>query len=127
MPTGGSGSTTAPTPSTAAPGSTTYYVSQTVSGCEGPRAAITVIINATPAQPGVTSPVNYCQNAVAVPLTASGSNLLWYTVPTGGTGSPTAPTPSTAVVGTTNYYVSQTISGCEGPRALITVNVNSIP
>ncbi|MBK7434049.1 MAG: hypothetical protein IPI66_09225 [Chitinophagaceae bacterium] len=127
VPTGGSGSTTAPTPSTAAPGSTTYYVSQTVSGCEGPRAAITVIINATPAQPGVTSPVNYCQNAVAVPLTASGSNLLWYTVPTGGTGSPTAPTPSTAVVGTTNYYVSQTISGCEGPRALITVNVNSIP
>jgi hypothetical protein len=78
-----------------------------------------------PAAPTVTSPVNYCLNASAVPLTASGSNLLWYTVPTGGTGSSTAPTPSTATVGTTSYYVSQTI-GCEGPRAKIDVIVYSV-
>ena|GEM_PF-33339 len=126
-PTGGTGSVAAPTPSTATVGSTTYYVSQTVSGCESPRSAITVIVNAIPAAPGVTTPVNYCQNAAAVPLTASGSNLLWYTAPTGGTGSPTAPTPSTTTVGSTIYYVSQTTSGCESPRASITVNVNAIP
>ncbi|TAE62284.1 MAG: gliding motility-associated C-terminal domain-containing protein, partial [Flavobacteriia bacterium] len=39
-------------------------------------------------------------------------------------GSTTAPTPSTTTVGTINYYVSQTISGCEGPRKLIAVTVN---
>ena len=75
-----------------------------------------------PAAPSVTTPVTYCLNATAIPLTATGSNLLWYTTPTGGTGSPTAPTPSTASVGTTSYYVSQTV-GCEGPRARIDVIV----
>ncbi|NVO20890.1 MAG: DUF2341 domain-containing protein [Bacteroidetes bacterium] len=73
-----------------------------------------------PAAPSVTSPVRYCQNSTASPLTATGSSLLWYTVPTGGTGSSTAPTPSTATIGTTSYYVSQTV-GCEGPRAQIDV------
>ena len=126
-PTGGTGSSTAPTPSTVTAGSTTYYVSQTTSGCESPRAAITVIINAIPAAPGVSSPVNYCQNATAVPLTATGSNLLWYIAASGGTGSPTAPTPSTTTIGSTTYYVSQSVTGCESPRIGITVNVNPIP
>ena len=124
--TGGTGSTTAPTPSTATVGSTLYYVSQTTSCGEGPRASITVNVTAPPAAPGVTTPVTYCQGATAVPLTATGSNLLWYTVSTGGTGSATAPTPSTTTVGSTTYYVSQTV-GCESPRADITVTVNSTP
>ena len=79
-----------------------------------------------PAAPTVTSPVNYCQNATANALTATGTNLLWYTAPTGGTGSSTAPTPSTASTGSVSYYVSQTV-GCESPRATITVNVTSNP
>lgn len=126
--TGGTGSATAPTPSTATPGSTTYYVSQSNTGsCEGPRAAIVVTINALPAAPTVSSPVNYCQNATAVPLTATGTGLLWYTTATGGTGTSTAPTPSTATGGTTTYYVSQTAISCEGPRAAIVVNVTATP
>ena len=121
---GGTGSATAPTPSTTTVGSTTYYVSQTI-GCESPRAAITVTVNATPAAPAVTSPVTYCQNATATPLTATGTGLLWYTAASGGTGSATAPTPSTATVGSTTYYVSQTTGSCESPRASITVNINA--
>ena len=75
----------------------------------------------------VTSPLIYCENQTAVPLTATGSGLLWYTSATGGTGNPTAPTPSTTTVGSTTYYVSQ-VTGCgEGPRASITVNVNAGP
>jgi large repetitive protein len=124
--TGGTGSATAPTPSTATVGITNYYVSQTASGCEGSRATLAVTINALPAAPTV-SPVTYCQNATPAALTASGTALKWYTVSTGGTGSATAPSPSTATVGTTNYYVSQTISGCEGSRATLTVTVNSLP
>ncbi|HLP10966.1 MAG TPA: hypothetical protein VK177_03480, partial [Flavobacteriales bacterium] len=69
--------------------------------------------------------VAYCQGDVASPLSATGTNLLWYTVPTGGVGSATAPTPSTATVGTTTYYVSQTVGGCESPRTAITVTVNA--
>lgn len=127
--TGGSGSTSAPTPSTGTVGSTTYYVSQTSSlGCEGPRASITVNVNALPALPGVVSPVNICLGVPATALTASGTNLKWYVASTGGVGSATAPTPSSASLGTTTYYVSQTSSvGCEGARNAISVIVNPSP
>jgi hypothetical protein len=37
-----------------------------------------------PAAPAVTSPVNYCQNATATQLTATGTNLLWAGVSIGG-------------------------------------------
>jgi glucuronoarabinoxylan endo-1,4-beta-xylanase len=125
--TGGTSSATAPTPSTTTAGTTNYYVSQTTNGCESARAAIAVTVNATPSSPTVSSLVTYCQNSTAAPLSATGTGLKWFTVSTGGTASATAPTPSTATTGTTNYYVSQTINGCESSRALIAVSVNSLP
>lgn len=125
--TGGTGSATAPVPSTAATGSVLYYVSQTQSCGESPRAAITVTVNAIPAAPVVTSPVVYCQNVTATALTATGTGLLWYTTATGGTGSATAPIPVTTAAGNTIYYVSQITTGCESPRASITVTVNATP
>lgn len=76
-----------------------------------------------PSAPTVVSPVNYAVGATASPLTATGTGLLWYTAATGGTGSATAPTPSTTTVGTTSYFVSQTVSSCEGARAEIVVSV----
>ncbi len=125
--TGGTGSTTAPIPSTSSVGSTTYYVSQTGTCGEGPRAGIVVNVTASPSAPGVTSPVNYCQGATATALTAIGTGLLWYTTATGGTASTTAPIPSTATAGSIIYYVSQTSSGCESPMASITVTVTAAP
>jgi gliding motility-associated-like protein len=124
--TGGIGSTTAPTPSTATAGTTPYYVTQSTSGvvCEGPRALINVVVNPRPAVPTVITPIAYCQNFNAPILTATGTNLLWYNVPTGGTGSTTAPTPSTSVVGSTTYYVSQSALTCEGARTAIVVNIS---
>jgi gliding motility-associated-like protein len=44
VPTGGTGLQTL-TPPTNIPGSTTYYVSQTFNGCEGPRSPLTVTVN----------------------------------------------------------------------------------
>ncbi len=77
--------------------------------------------------PIITSPVYYCQNATAVALTAtasSGGTLNWYgTNATGGTASGTAPTPSTAIVGTTSYYVSETVAGVQSTRSKIDVIV----
>ncbi|HEU4472459.1 MAG TPA: gliding motility-associated C-terminal domain-containing protein [Flavisolibacter sp.] len=124
---GGSGSSTAPLPSTAAPGTFNYYVSQTnANACESPRAALAVTIKALPAVP-VVSNQTYCQSAPPAALTATGSNLSWYTVPAGGTASTSAPTPSTASAGSTSYYVSQTSDGCESPRAAINVLVHPQP
>ena len=86
-----------------------------------------MIVNATPAAPVVTSPVTYCQTYTASELSATGSNLLWYTTATGGIGSSSALTPSTSSAGNTSYYVSQTVNGCESPRSLISVTVNPTP
>ncbi|OQP56466.1 PKD domain-containing protein [Niastella populi] len=127
-PTGGTGSAVAPTPSTSMAGSITYYVSQTLpNSCESPRTPLTVTVNATPAAPAVTTPVLLCENQTASPLAATGTGLLWYTAATGGTGSSTPPTPVTSNIGNTNYFVSQTVNGCESPRAMITVTVGSLP
>jgi len=126
--TDGTALASAPTPSTTAIGTTSYYVSQTVGGCEGPRAKIDVVVSAcaTPA-PTVTTPVNYTVGATASALTATGTALKWYTVATDGTALASAPTPSTTAIGTTSYYVSQTVGGCEGPRAKIDVVVAAAP
>lgn len=125
---GGTASATAPTPSTATPGTTSYYVSQTVGGCESARAQIVITVNACtpPAAPGVSN-ISYCINATAVKLTATGTNLKWYAEATGGTGSATAPTPSTSEAGIKSYFVSQTVGSCESARAEIKVTINETP
>jgi hypothetical protein len=83
-----------------------------------------------PGNPSVTTPVTYNQGDTASPLTATtgtnGTGLLWYTAATGGTGSTTAPTPSTATAGSTSYWVASTnANGCESERVEIVVNVNA--
>ena len=91
-----------------------------------------IIVNPRPLAPVVISPVEYCLNETAVALSATataGNSLLWYTVPTGGTGSATAPIPATNALGTTNFYVSQinSITNCEGTRSMIAVAVKPVP
>jgi hypothetical protein len=125
--TGGTASASTPTPSTTSTGTTNYYVSQTTTGCESARALIAVTVNALPNAPTVTSPVTYCQNTAASVLTATGTGLKWYTVSSGGTALSAAPTPGTTAIGTTNYYVSQTTTGCESTRTLIAVTINAVP
>jgi gliding motility-associated-like protein len=111
---------------------TSYYFLSLEANCDSKDALVfynnqkkDLNVFATP--PTVNSPVYYCLNAVAVPLTAKTSLtgiLNWYgTNATGGTSSITAPTPSTVTVGTTSYYVSETVAGVESTRSKIDVNV----
>ena len=89
---------------------------------------INLTVNAIPLAPlPATTTVNYCQGSPAIPLSATGTALLWYTSSTGGVGNSVAPIPSTTSVGTTNYFVSQTVSNCESQRAKIIVSVYAIP
>ncbi|WP_295650024.1 PKD domain-containing protein [uncultured Mucilaginibacter sp.] len=99
-------------------------------GCPGLPVQFTITVNPRPAAPTVTPNITYCLNDVASPLTATaagGNTLNWYTSAPPGVSSATAPTPSTAVAGSTTYYVTQTnASGCESPAATITVKVNPL-
>lgn len=81
----------------------------------------------TPSPLVSTPTVTYCQNSMALPLEATGSNLLWYKSPEGGVGTSVAPIPTTTEPGTFTYYVSQTENGCESARAKIAVDVKAIP
>jgi Concanavalin A-like lectin/glucanases superfamily/Secretion system C-terminal sorting domain len=74
--------------------------------------------------PDVTTPITYCHTSPATALTAPGTGLLWYTSQFSGTGSSTAPTPSTAATGTTSYWVTQSTACGESPRSRIDVTVN---
>lgn len=124
--TGGSPLASAPKPSTATAGTTSYFVSQTVGGCESARAEIVVTVSACtpPAKPGVANE-NFTVGDAEKVLTATGSNLKWYTVASGGSPLASAPKPSTATAGTTSYFVSQTVGGCESARAEIVVTVSA--
>ncbi|MFN4086744.1 MAG: Ig-like domain-containing protein [Spirosomataceae bacterium] len=94
----------------------------------------TVTVNLTCptfALPASPAPVNYCVGDVATPLNlvvGTGFQAVWYTSLTGGTGSLTAPTPSTTSAGSTVFYVGirQTTSGCESvERIQVVVNVTN--
>jgi hypothetical protein len=118
----------APVPQTVTPGTTTYHVSaKTAIGCEGPKTTISVIVNPRPIAPAVVTPINVCVGVDPAPLSATGTNLKWYTAASGGTSMATLK-PNVSVAGTNTYYVSQTNAfSCESPRAALTVNVRPSP
>jgi gliding motility-associated-like protein len=127
VPTGGIPSLFPPVINTNVFVSATYYVSQTVNNCEGPRAAVTINVVPKAPPPTVESPVGYCQGDVASPLSALGQNIRWYSVPTGGVGSPVVPVPTTNAQGTFTWYATQTISGCESDRVPVVVTISYKP
>lgn len=120
----------APTVDTSTVGTLNYKVSQmNAFGCESLKSEIIVNINPIPFAPLVAEAVvNFCLNTSALPLDTSGiANPRWYDASTSGNFLGTSLTPVLSSVGTTNFYVSETANGCEGPRTQVQVNVNSIP
>lgn len=114
-------SDTIPVPMVDVIGIQSFWVSQIIDGCESDRAMLQVTIDSIPPTP-IVSDINYFLNATAVPLTAIGNQLLWYT-DTNEAGTPTGPTPATDRIGTQTYEVSQTINNCESDRVSIIVTV----
>jgi len=72
--------------------------------------------------------VDYNQGSLSKPLSASfkvlpGGTLQIYETPTSTTALASGFSPPTTTVGTSNYYVSQVVNGCESSRTMVTVNV----
>lgn len=128
IPTGGSPIPVTPTFNTTTPNSIEYYASQVVNGCEsGERTRIFFSSAPKPSKPTVTTPLIYCENDMANQLSASGEDLKWYYSQQGGVPSSIAPVPGTSVQTTQDYYVTQTIDGCESDRAKVEVTVTFRP
>lgn len=99
-----------------------YTLSVNWNGCTVSD-TMTVTINQTPTVP-VVMDTNYCQNDVAAPYNVIGTNLTWYTVPNGGTGTSVTPTPSTLQAGIFPMYVTQTSAeGCTSKRVKVSARV----
>ena len=86
--------------------------------------------------PPTANGANYCVNGTVGALTASGSNLKWYTSldqngkPVGtpvATGTSYTPTVNTATAGTHNFYVTQTVDNCESSPRTVTITVVDNP
>lgn len=129
-PTGGTASNVAPTPSTAVAGTFNWYVSQAVPGCavESSRDTVIVTVNPKPGSPTITIPA-YCSGQVSTPIQiATGTNVLWYTAATGGTGTAVIPIINTTIVGDTTLYVTQTSAlGCTSDRVPVVATVKQSP
>ncbi len=87
-----------------------------------------VTVKPLPLRPITPSPIGYCINDIPMPISATGTSLLWYTSATGGIGDTNSPTPSTAIDTTLIYFVTQTdSSGCESERKQIEVIIDPVP
>ncbi len=110
-------------------GTTTYYA--VPPGTTSCYFEFTIQVLDFTSTPTVTSPVVYCQNQTANPLTATPgdpSYLLYYYYNINGIPQ-TSITPSTATVGTFTYYVAEALSSsCISPNKVpIQVIVNPLP
>ena len=135
-PAGGTGVIGAPTFPTSGPFSAgTFYVwaSQKAGSCESLRGMDSIRVITTPPAPIVTGPNQYCQFIgpivpLTVTMTTSSATVNWYTTATGGTsGIHIEPLPNINAAGVYNYWVSQSDSGCEGPRTPVTITIHPKP
>ena len=121
--------------STAAPG--TYWVRFKTgpvgatgnSNCIAISDTTIVTVSAPPVLPVLTYTDKYCSGTAFLGFTVvSGTNLKWYSTPTGGVGSTTTPVVNTAVPGLYQWYVSQTTAqGCESNRVPVSITVAQSP
>ncbi|OFY68396.1 MAG: hypothetical protein A2V64_08415 [Bacteroidetes bacterium RBG_13_43_22] len=104
---------------------TTYYASQTISSCESTaRLPVTVTITAIPSAPTGGASQSFCSGTTVANLTATGTDIKWYSSSSGGTQL----APATILVNGTSYYASQTAGGCESTsRFAVAVTINSTP
>lgn len=103
-----------------------YWVTVTDGACTPVTDSVFVIFNSLILIPNVNDAL-LCLNQSAPPMRAYGQNLKWYSTAISTDGSSSAPVPSTADTGTTYFYVSQTILGCESPRARVMAEVIDKP
>ncbi|MBW3517697.1 T9SS type A sorting domain-containing protein [Flavobacterium sp. NKUCC04_CG] len=92
----------------------------TVSGC-----SVTKVFNVntfTVSEPLVEEGLSFCGEASVSDLVATGENLKWYDVALGGT-----PLAATTVLRAGDYYVSQTVDGCESLKKRFRVSFLNQP
>ena len=107
----------------------TYYVTESLNGCEGPSIPVTLQIYNVPNAPSATSQTA-CFGTTIPDLPAYGTNITWYddvsltSIVSSGTNFATGQTAS----GIYTYYATTTdLNGCESPSTMVNLEIYSLP
>ncbi len=91
--------------------------------CVSPPDTVNITVHPTPQPPIPSYKQFYCTNELFQPFNVTGTNLTYYDSAVGGTATTVAPVVDVTTPGTYNYWVTQTVNGCESGRASLTVTV----
>jgi gliding motility-associated-like protein len=116
----------------------TYYVSQTVNGCEGPRTAVTATVNQTPVVTANPLAQTLCTGAltnIALTSNVTGTTFSWTVAQsnlsgaTAGSGTSINQVLNTTgtVQGTATYTITPVANGCSGTPVQVVISVNTKP
>ncbi len=99
-----------------------YYVSQTIGGCESERVMVTIFQTDALSNPTAVSQT-FCGSATVADLVAQGTNgtIVWY-----NSSVALNPLSPNAALTTGTYYAAQTLNGCFSNRVPISVFVVSV-
>lgn len=109
-------------------GTYSYYATQTTNNCQSNSKEVKLTIYSPPASP-VASDVNICNGQTIPNLTATGTNLKWYSdvALTNLIFSGSSYATGVTLDGTYTYYVTQTENGCQGPSKAVNLIINPSP
>lgn len=88
----------------------------------------TILVNPILGSPIAGTDATYCENELvnAITATGSGGTFTWYNDPALttliGIGSSFQPS---STIGTTIYYVTETLNGCEGPASMVMITLEN--
>jgi hypothetical protein len=105
---------------------TTYYVSQTINGCESTRTAVAITITPIAAPTGATSQTIFggvAADATIVDISVSGINVIWYPTPGDAAAGTNAIAAGTQLVDGTTYYAVSVVGTCRSTALAVTVTV----
>ncbi|MEI7803283.1 MAG: hypothetical protein WCI97_11585, partial [Bacteroidota bacterium] len=104
----------------------TYYLTQTINGCES--SPDTVVLTIYPGAPLLASQI-ICADGIIPDLAAVGLNINWYadSLLTNNVYSGNPYTTGQTAPGSYVYYVTQTVNGIQSPYGLDTLTINAVP
>ena len=102
--------------STTALATGTYYVSQTLNSCQGPRTSVAVTVNTTAAPTGAATQ-SLSSLLTISSIVVTGTNVVWY-ASSANAAAGTNALPSTTPLTNNTYYATQTIGGCTSATSL---------
>ncbi len=88
---------------------------------EGSDNGSDITIKATPTAPS-SSTQDFCGMKTIADLSPNGANISWYS-----SSSSTTPLSGSQSLSTQNYYVTETVNGCESDKTTVQINIHSLP